>query len=120
MVSKDNQQRTIREMLEYIKKRPGMYLGEKEGRIDYLRHFLAGWFWNNDEGINGRYRAGIAHYIYEWIRKNKSNEFTKIEFSFLWYKMIYSVTDTEADAWELFFKLSYEYLDCLEAEVNKE
>ena len=63
---------------------------------------------------------GIAHYIYEWIRKNKSNEFTKIEFSFLWYKMIYSVTDTEDDAWELFFKLSYEYLDCLEAEVNKE
>lgn len=61
MFKEDNQQRTIREMLEYIKKRPRMYLGEKEGRIDYLRPFLARWFWNNDEGINGIYRAGISH-----------------------------------------------------------
>lgn len=115
-MKEDNQQRTIREMLEYIKKRPGMYLGEKEGRIDYLRPFLTGWFWNNDEGINGIYRAGISHWIYEWI--NKNDESLNVEFSFLWDKMIYHVTDTEEEAWELFFKLSYKYLDQLETEEN--
>lgn len=110
------EQRTIREMLQFIEMRPGMYLGEKDSKIDYLYHFLSGWFGNNDNKINSSYRAGIANWIYDCIVKTKNEDASDIEFSFLWYKMIYCITNSEKEAWELFFKFSYEYLDYLEKE----
>lgn len=115
-MEREIEKRTIREMLQLIEKRPGMYLGEKDSRIDYLYHFLTGWFGNNDDEVNSRYRAGIANWIYDFIVRTKSEEVSDIEFSFLWYKMIYGITNSEKEAWDLFFKLSYEYLDYLEKE----
>lgn len=113
-MEREIKQCTIREMLQNIEKRAGMYLGEKDSRIDYLYHFLSGWFGNNSKGINGRYRAEIANWIYDWVVNNRNADFSEVEFSFLWYKMIYSIANTEEEAWELFFKLSYEFLDFLE------
>lgn len=107
---------TIREMLKNIEKRPGMYLGTDERRLDYLCHYLDGWFVNNECKENNMYRAKMANWIYDYIENNSSGDYSKIEFSFLWYKMIYCITNTEEEAWKLFFKLSYEYLDYLEKE----
>lgn len=59
-----------------------MYLGEKDSRIDYLYPFLSGWFWNNDNKINDRFRAEIANWIYGCIVKTKK-EILDLEFSFL-------------------------------------
>lgn len=116
----ENQQRTIKEMLGYIKMRPGMYLGERDGRADYLFYFLEGWFEHHGDGIIGRYHEGIAHWIYEWIGKDKKRETSTVEFTFNWYKMIYSITSTEEEAWELFFRISNEYIEQLETEDNRD
>lgn len=55
----------------------------------------------------------------EWLADLGIGRFADVEFSFFWFEMIYSVTSTEEEAWELFFRLSYEYLDQLEAELGK-
>lgn len=111
-------QRTIREMLRNIEKRPCIYLGTKENRLDYLCHFLDGWFINNKCEVNISYCARMANWIYDWAVKNGFEESLEIRFSFLWYEMIYCIAESEEEAWELFFKLSYEFLDLLEAEEN--
>ena len=115
-LEKERRYRTILEMLRYIEKNPRIYLGTNEKRLDYLCHFLDGWFINNECELNIKYHAAMANWIYEYIMKNVTMVNSSVEFSFLWYKMIYNVTKTEEEAWELFFKLSYEYLDKLEIE----
>lgn len=112
------EQRTIRKLLQNIEKRPCIYLGTKEKRIDYLCHFLDGWFINNKCEVNSKYCARMANWIYDWTINNRNEESSKVEFSFVWYKMIYSITNTEEEAWKLFFKLSYAFLDRLETEEN--
>lgn len=115
-MKQEYQGRTIKEMLINIEKNPGIYLGTNERRLDYLCHFLDGWFINNENELNNKYHAQMANWIYNWIMENRSLENKNIKFSFLWYDMLYSITKTEDEAWELFFHLSYEYLSQLESE----
>lgn len=108
-------------MLINIEKKPNIYLGTKEKRLDYLCHFLDGWFINNECESNNKYHAQMANWIYDWIMENKEEgeSSSSLKFSFLWYDMLYNITKTDDEAWELFFKLSYEYLDYLEIEENQ-
>lgn len=106
-------------MLGYLKKRPGMYLGTCEKRLDYVCHFIDGWLLGNKEPIiNYKYHMGITQWICDWVLKNKSIDVSQIRGPK--YRMIYEVAESDEEAWELFFKLSYEYLDCLEMEDTQE
>lgn len=115
-MNENNKKYELRELLDTVKKRPGIIgMANEEKRIDYLCYYLDGWSANKASTINYDFVKGMAHWIYKWICEN-NEESSNVEFSFLWYKMIYSVVNTEEEAWELFFKLSYAYLDQLEAE----
>ena len=117
-MKKNTEQCTLNKLLNNIEKRPGIVgMANNEKRLDYLCYFLNGWFINNKSKISARYCKEFAHYIHSWIMRE--NKISNIDFSFLWYKMIYKVTETEEEAWKLFFKMSYEYIDKLEAEENQ-
>lgn len=108
---------TIREMLVCLNERPGMYLASNEKKLNRLSHFVDGWLLNNKvPQINHNYHMGITHYISDWIMKNKCIDVSQLQLLGPKYKMIYAVTRSDEEAWELFFKISYEYLDYLEAE----
>lgn len=117
-MQESNKKRNIREMLQYIEKRPGMYLGINEKRLDYVCYFIDGWLLNNDYGINSKYYKGIDQWIYDWCITNKYELVIDTAIYRPIYKTIYKVTQNEEDACELFFKLSYEFLDLLEKEEN--
>lgn len=109
---------SVSELLNYIDRRPGMYLGSNEKRLDYLCHFLDGWFINNECELNVRYHEGITKWIYNWILKNKKKTEDDMKFLLPRYKMIYNITNSEQEAWDLFYKISDNFLDFLENEEN--
>lgn len=119
-MEKKSNNRSIREMLGFLEKRPATYLWTNENRVDYLSHFLDGWLLNNKEPlINYKYHMGITQWTYEWLIKNKYANVNNLEYIGPKYKMIYAVTGSEEEAWKLFFKISYEYLDYLESEETQ-
>lgn len=95
-----------------------MYLGSNEKRLDYLCHFLDGWFINNECELNVRYHEGITQWIYNWILKNKKKAEDDMKFLLPRYKMIYNITNSEQEVWDLFYKISDNFLDFLENEEN--
>ena len=110
---------SIREILASMEVRSVMYLATKEKRLDYLCHFLDGWLFGNKEPmINYKYHMGITQWICDWIMKNKSIDVSHMLLSGHKYNMIYEVTDSEEEAWELFFVIAYEYIDYLESKEN--
>ena len=114
-MKESNNKRPIREMLGYLEKRPGMYLGTGGKRLDYLCHFIDGWLLGNKEPlINYKYHMGITQWISDWILKNKSIDVSHLRLSGPKYIMIYEVTESEEEAWELFFIIAFEYIDYLE------
>lgn len=118
-MEESNNKRPIREMLGYIEKRPGMYLGTDKKRLDYVCHFIDGWLLGNKEPIiNYKYHMGITQWICDWILKNKSIDVSQIRGPK--YRMIYEVTEGEKEAWELFFEIAYEYIDYLESKEKIE
>lgn len=61
LMEKTSNKRPIREMLGYLEKRPGMYLGKKGIRLDYLSHLLDGWLLGNVEPIiNYKYHMEVS------------------------------------------------------------
>lgn len=114
-----NQTQILREMLNDIKCNPKIAGLDNDGkRIDYLLHYLDGYLEISEDKITYRFWVGLPHWVEAWILKNKPDAAANVQFSFLWYQMVYSITSTEEEAWELFFRLSYEYLDQLEAETK--
>ena len=106
----------VRDVLNSIEKRPAIYIATKEKRLDYACHFIDGWLFGNKEPIiNYKYHMGITQWICDWILKNKHVDVSHLQYRGHKYIMIYEVTEGEDEAWELFFKISYEYLDYLES-----
>ena len=79
----------IEQMIERIKKRPGMYLGKEDINVKevymYLRGFCAAKSTNQIEReLDKWFRTNFSHYVFEWL--NKNNKLNQDEFTFIWYK----------------------------------
>lgn len=110
-MEKDDRQHSIKEMLQCIEKKPCLYLGTNERRVDYLFQFLMGRLDPHENEINGIFRSEFTQWIYNWIVKKGYSEGLEFKFSFIWYKMIYSVTNSEEEAWNLFFQIAHDYFN---------
>lgn len=104
----------IKEMILLIEKRPGICVGDK--RVDYLSHYLTGRLEGTENKVDQVFRSTFSQYMHDWINKNVVKDNLEIEFNFNWYKMIYSVTNTEEEAWELFFNIAHEFFLQLDVE----
>lgn len=101
----------IQELIYLIQKRPGISVGSN--RVDYLFHYLTGRL----EGSKGEKEALFCSTFAQYLHNQLEQDIAKkgsIQFSFYWYKMIYSITDDEDKAWELFFKIAHKYFAQIE------
>ena len=90
------------ELLEKIRERPGIYLGEKD--LFRLRHLLDGYLLREKE-INPEYRGafwnGFNRYVEQYYRINTTQG---------WCRIIEFFSTSRADAFDIFFLRYDEYL----------
>lgn len=99
----------IKNMFNAIKARPQNYIGITDKRLDYLCYFLWGRLAICYDKHYGKFREDFTHWIYTYLKNNSNNY--NVKFEYLWYRMIYSVTDSEDEAWALFFQIAQDYFE---------
>lgn len=91
----------IIQMFSKIENEPDMFLADK--RLDYLFNY---WM-----GVNVGEPALRSYLFYstlpEWIEKCLLANGYKVNFSLVWYKMLYSAFENEEDRWDFFFSHIY-------------
>lgn len=106
----------IKTLIECIKKRPCMYIGELN--FDYLFHFLNGFLYHNSSknNINGIFESEFHEWVQKWIEKNKNILFEE-ERNYHYY--IQNVCKTQEECFALFFELCDIFFDELQNKGTK-
>ena len=95
----------IEKLIEYIKIRPCMYIGELN--FDYLFHFINGFLYNNfsnkkNDDIDIIFKNEFHEWVQKWIEKNKNIYFDE-ERDYHFY--IQKISQTQQQCFDLFFRL---------------
>jgi len=95
----------IRQLINAMKKRPGMYV--KEERIDYIYYLLSGYCGSNvnleDDDINRKFRLWFWKWLLQWIEENVDAEYEPK--SCYWYDDIKAIAGDEKKEVPLFYEL---------------
>lgn len=79
------------EMVNLLKRRPGMYIGTKNTNTEELYIFLKGFYVGKSAcemttELDITFYRNFSRYVYDWLEKN--NKLNNEQFSFEWYRLL--------------------------------
>ncbi|OWR32519.1 hypothetical protein CDO73_02635 [Saccharibacillus sp. O23] len=99
----------IEELIRKIRGRPGMYVQDK--RLDYITYFISGFYYHGSmtgtaEPIDIHFKEQFHGWVRDWIADNRGLTY---QGESGWYEYITFSTQSNEEAFDLFFKLAEEF-----------